>query len=297
MNANMTVSPGTGVLADTMAEVRRRLGDELQTLSVERAVLGLFFTGVKLNNGVGGICATPIKSIPQAVCCPTSAAAMPFPGKIRGRAAAAFLDDLSRPDSLRRTLAIAVLSALSATCMKKAAPDCEVIRGADAFDTLKLRPDAHVVVVGALVPVIRVLRARSQSFHILEKDPATLRPDEMKYFAPADAAPEIVPLADLLITTGTTLTNDTLDGLLLLAKKDAEVVVVGPTASLLPDAFFRRGVTVVGGVEVTDADQLLDVLAEGGSGHHFFGRSAERVVMRKLGPAGSPNIDHARAST
>ena len=57
------------------------------------------------------------------------------------------------------------------------------------------------------------------------------------------------------------------------------IVVVGPTASVSPDPLFRRGVSLVGGVDVTDADLLLDLLAEGGSGYHFFGKAADRIVM------------------
>jgi hypothetical protein len=57
------------------------------------------------------------------------------------------------------------------------------------------------------------------------------------------------------------------------------VVLVGPTVGLLPDAFLRRGVNVVGGVRVTAPDAFLDVLTEGGSAYHFFGRSAEKVVL------------------
>jgi len=57
------------------------------------------------------------------------------------------------------------------------------------------------------------------------------------------------------------------------------VVMVGPTVGLLPDAFLRRGVDVMGGVRVTAPDAFLDLLAEGGSGLHFFGRSAEKVVL------------------
>ena len=43
------------------------------------------------------------------------------------------------------------------------------------------------------------------------------------------------------------------------------MVMVGPTVGLLPDAFLRRGVDVLGGVRVTAPDAFLDVLAEGGS--------------------------------
>ena len=71
-------------------------------LCIERAVLGVFFTGVKLTNGMGGLCATPIKSVPEAVCCPSSAMAMPVPGKIGGRNAVQLLQNLYRPQDLRR---------------------------------------------------------------------------------------------------------------------------------------------------------------------------------------------------
>ena len=73
--------------------------------------------------------------------------------------------------------------------------------------------------------------------------------------------------------------QDTLENLLALCRPDARVMMVGPTVGLYPDAFFRRGVDVLGGVRVTAPDAFLDVLAEGGSGYHFFGRSAEKVVL------------------
>src|ERR1700680_4766909 len=75
----------TTIVRETLAAISEILGPELDRLTVERAVIGLFFTGVKLSNGIAGACATPIKTIPEAVCCPTSAMAMPFPGKLRGR--------------------------------------------------------------------------------------------------------------------------------------------------------------------------------------------------------------------
>ena len=41
----------------------------------------------------------------------------------------------------------------------------------------------------------------------------------------------------------------------------------------------QRQIDMLGGVRVTAPDSFLDVLAEGGSGYHFFGRSAEKVVL------------------
>jgi uncharacterized protein (DUF4213/DUF364 family) len=50
---------------------------------------------------------------------------------------------------------------------------------------------------------------------------------------------------------------------------------------MLPDALFERGARVVGGVRVKKPDELLDVLAAGGSGYHFFDKLAPRIVIEK----------------
>jgi uncharacterized protein (DUF4213/DUF364 family) len=92
---------------------------------------------------------------------------------------------------------------------------------------------------------------------------------------------ETIAAADVLIITGVTLLNHTLQPILAAARPDAEIAVIGPTASLLPDALFARGVRVMGGVRVKKPDELLDVLAAGGSGYHFFDKLAPRMVIEK----------------
>lgn len=285
MGATQPAATGS-LLSEIAADARTKLGARLESLTVERAVMGIFFTAVKLSDGSGGICATLNKDVPDAVCCPSSSAQIHPPGKIRGRKAIDFLPDLTARSPLRRVLAIAVLSALCAAARKaEPPPGYTVRRGVDALEAVEVPRDAHVVIVGAFVPVIKAMKARGQSFRILEKDPATLKADEMRFYAPAEQAAVEVPKADVLFVTGTTLINDTLEPILAAAKPGATIVVVGPTASVSPGPLFRRGASLVGGVEVTDPDLLLDLLAEGGSGYHFFGKAAERIVMapRRVG--------------
>src|SRR5712692_9417156 len=90
------------ILRETLAVVSEILGPELESITVERVVIGLFFTGVKLSNGIAGACATPIKTIPEAVCCPTSAMTMPFPGKLRGRPALDLAKEALGENGIRR---------------------------------------------------------------------------------------------------------------------------------------------------------------------------------------------------
>jgi uncharacterized protein len=270
------------ILRETEENIRCILGNELDNISVERVVVGLFFSGVKLSNGKGGICFTPVKEIPEAVCCPSSAREMPNSGKLNGQTVNYYLNDLELGGPLRKALSIAVLNALSETCWEKTPPKGYSLElNADPLDNLIIPDDAAVVVIGALVPYIRMLRKRGQPFTILEKDPRVLKPEEMPFYVPPEKANEKISEADWLIITGTTLINNTLDDILSHCKPDAQIIVVGPTASMLPEAFFSRGVKLIGGIKVTQPDKLLDVLVEAGSGYHFYAKSAERIVIKK----------------
>jgi uncharacterized protein len=268
------------ILRETIAAIPEILGTEAESITVERAVIGLFFTGVKLSNGIAGACATPIKTIPEAVCCPSSAMAMPFPGKLRGRRALDLAEEALGDNGIRRAVGIAAVNALADTCWRyRPHPETELRLGVDAFDATEIGAGDSVVVVGAFVPFLRELKRRHQPFLVLEQDPATLKADELPFFRPAEQADAVVPLADVLLITGTTLINDTLEDLLTLAKSTARVTMVGPTVSMLPDAFLRRGADILGTVRITAPDAFLEMLAEGGSGYHFLGRTAQKVVL------------------
>jgi uncharacterized protein (DUF4213/DUF364 family) len=272
------------ILNETVAGVTDILGGELDGIAVERAVIGLFFTGVKLSTGHTGACATPIKTIPEAVCCPSSTMAMPFPGKLKGRPARDLLREVFSTHGIRRAVGIATLNALAERCWEvRPHPLVELRSGIDAFDANTFGPDDRTVVVGAFVPFLKELKRRGLPYLVLEQDPATLKPDEMPFFRPAETARDVVPQADILLITGTTLLNDTLEELLSWARPNARVTMVGPTVGIFPDAFLRRGCDILGSVRVTRPEEFLDLLAEGGSGYHFFGRSAEKVVLVRRG--------------
>ena len=278
----MMQTESNSILGETIATISTILGSELDEITIERAVVGLFFTGVKLSNGAAGTSATPIKSIPEAVCCPSSAMAMPFPGKLRGRRAFDVAREAFSDHGIRRAVGIATVNALADCCwQRRPHPDVELRPRVDGFDATDIRPGDKVVVVGAFVPFLKELKRRGQAFLVLEQDPATLKAEELPFFRPAEQAPEILPTADVALITGATLVNNTLEELLALTRRDARVTVVGPTVGMLPDAFLARGADVLGCVRITEPDAFLELLAEGGSGYHFFGRSAQKVVLAR----------------
>ncbi len=270
------------ILEESARLALRRLGPGARGMTVERLVVGLFFTGVKLSCGSAGIAFTPVKEIPQAVCCPSSAAATFDPVRTRGAPAADLLGALTSDEPLRTAVAVATLNALTAACWEGGLTGrCRIQTGRDAQDAVRMPEGARVAVVGAFVPVLRTLKRRGGEWWVVERDPRTLRPDELSHFVPPERGPEVFGRADVLVITGVSLLYHTLDAILDAARPGAEIAVMGPTASMLPEPLFDRGVRVVGGVWVRRPDETLDVLAAGGSGYHLFGRLVDRVVIER----------------
>lgn len=274
------------ILDETVAAVTEILGPDLDRIAIERAVIGLFFTGVKLTVGpgvaVGGSCATPREAIPADICCPATARAAGY-RRLAGRPAAEAMRDAVSENGLRRAVGIATLNALAELAWRRRpCPGVELVADADAFDATEIGPGDRVVLVGAFIPFLKELKRRRQPYLVLEQNPAALKPEEMPFYRPAALAPEIVPGADVLLITGATLLNNTLEDLLALARPQAKIAMVGPTVGMLPDAFVARGGTILGSVRITRPDDFLDLLAEAGSAPHFLGNSAEKIVLRRV---------------
>ncbi|MCS6844797.1 MAG: DUF364 domain-containing protein [Caldilineales bacterium] len=132
----------------------------------------------------------------------------------------------------------------------------------------------RVALVGHF-PFVDALRREVGTLWVLELEP---RPGDL----PAEAAAEVVPQADVLAMTGTTLINDTFDALMALRRPDALVVVLGPSTPLSP-VLFDYGVDVVGGSVVEDVDAVLRALREGGGFRHLHRAGVRLVTMVRPG--------------
>ncbi len=275
-------APRNGILAETVAAVSSILGAELETLVVERAVVGQFFTGVKLNNGSTGACHTPPAPIITSESAPRLPKALSLAGHLAGQPVRACLADLWEDRGTCRALGVAVINALADTVWRRRPlPGWRMTAGVDALSAAGLHPDERLVMVGAFVSYIRMLKKRQAKFSVLEMTSEAFLPDELAYYRPAEQAPTEVPTADVLLMTGSTIVNDTMDGLLALARPDARVVVVGPSVPLLPDVLAAKGADILATIRVTEADHFLDILAEGGGAQCSFDGSAELVVLSK----------------
>jgi uncharacterized protein (DUF4213/DUF364 family) len=161
------------------------------------------------------------------------------------------LAELARSDSLlEASIGLAAINALldmdEDACVELNAEQVILERGTGK----------GVVVIGHF-PFIPRVREAARQFWVLEK-----RPGEGDL--PAEAAPEVIPQADVVAITGTSLINHTFEELMGLCRPEAFVLVLGPTTPLSP-VLFDHGADAISGTLVTDPETVLRYVSQGAS--------------------------------
>lgn len=111
-----------------------------------------------------------------------------------------------------------------------------------------------VAVVGHFPFVPEIRKVASQCW-VLEQSPG---PGDM----PTESAGEILPQADVVALTGTSLINHTFDELIALPRPDALVIMLGPTTPLSP-VLFDYSVDIISGALVVDEEAALRSISQG----------------------------------
>jgi uncharacterized protein len=131
----------------------------------------------------------------------------------------------------------------------------------------------NVAVVGHF-PFIQRLKPCAKQLWVLELNP---RDGDL----PAQAAPEVLPQADLAAITATTLINQTFDGLISLCRPGAIVILLGPSTPLSP-VLYDYGVNLLAGTIVENPQAALLGVGQGISLHQLHDNGWVRfVTMQK----------------
>jgi uncharacterized protein (DUF4213/DUF364 family) len=81
------------------------------------------------------------------------------------------------------------------------------------------------------------------------------------------------------VITGTAIVNHTIDFILSSITNGKRIAIIGPTASMIPDAFFGRGVQVMAGVRMLNPDRMIKILKQAGSAYHLLRDCAEKIAF------------------
>jgi uncharacterized protein len=222
--------------------------------------LGLGYTAVQLDGGRCGLAYTFRDELAEGC------GVMSEAGSLTGRRASDLAPWAKSTNLLASAVGLATLNALI-----EAPPTA---KNADLLMELKVTPDDIVGMVGYFGPFVGPLRSRAKTLHVFER-----RPADNPGILPEPAAAGILPQCQVVILSGTTLLNRTLDNLLAVCRNAREVAIVGPSTPLLPAVFSDHGVTLLSGVQVVDGPRVLRVVSEGG-GTRQWGSAVRKLTIR-----------------
>lgn len=158
--------------------------------------------------------------------------------------------------------------------------ECSAIE-VNAAEVLAERGRGRTVVLVGRFPFIPWLREQVGQLWVIEQHPT-----EDEY--PTVAAAALIPQADVVAITGSTLINHTLDGLLALCRRDALVMVLGPSTPLSP-VLFERGVDILSGVRVADEAAVLRTVSQGATFRQVEGVRLLTLVRTSTAQGGHPS--------
>ena len=121
---------------------------------------------------------------------------------------------------------------------------------------VKLGKNKNITMIGHFSHVDK-FREDAKNFWILEKRPHAGD-------LPAEEYVNVLPESDVVVATGVTFLNDTLEGLLKFKKPGSIFIVVGPSVPL-SKVLFDYGVDIVGGAYVEDEPKVYKNILQGAS--------------------------------
>ena len=134
--------------------------------------------------------------------------------------------------------------------------------GVNAIDiVLETCENKKVTMVGKF-PRIPEIKALAKELWVLEMNPCLL--NVKKGIINATAAEYVIPDSDIVIVTGSTLINKTMERVLELCRMaDAYTIVMGPSTTM-SDVLFDYGADMLAGVEIARPDTLLNTISQSG---------------------------------
>ncbi len=155
---------------------------------------------------------------------------------------------LDSPSLTERSIGLATLNALLDV-------DLAACREVNAEQVILEQGSGRNVAFIGHFPFVERVRARAAQTWVLELQP---REGDL----PAAMTPEILPQADVIAITGTTLLNDTFKDVIRYRKQGAFVLLLGGTAPLSP-LLFEYGVDLVAGTYLQDPQAAFLAVIQG----------------------------------
>ncbi|MCR4419603.1 MAG: DUF364 domain-containing protein [Clostridia bacterium] len=234
---------------------------------VQDVRLGLGLCGVMLDDGSCGVSFVFRSEITTPHC-----AVVDDQGALAGREVTEVIPWAADYRNLARaSIGVAVLNALSQKSLPSGAAE------GDALDWLEISPDDVVGMIGYFKPLVEPVRQKAKALMIFERRPSDDDPD----IYPDWAERALLPQCSVVIISGTTIINKTVDQILEWSTGAREIALVGPSVPFYPEAYRDSGITLLGASQVGPGSErvILDLIGQGGGGLSLFGH-LRKVTVR-----------------
>jgi uncharacterized protein (DUF4213/DUF364 family) len=223
--------------------------------------IGLVYTAVLLDTGQVGVAFT-FRGDSKAGC-------SVFKGTrpLAGKKASEMLAMLDSADRVESAVALATSNALSNIVNENP------LEG-DTLEYLDIHPKDNVAMVGYFAPLVPMLKKRAESLKIFERiDTAKgdLLPEKDLYMQ--------LPRCQVAVVTSTSIVNHTIDAILEAARTCREVVLLGASTPILPEVFADTPVRILSGIVVTNKEEIMRIVSEGG-GMRLFKNHIRKINVR-----------------
>jgi len=244
-------------------------------ITIERVCIGVYLTALQLSDGRVGVSST-VTEVNSGRAFINRNTGLYSPCNIKGQP----VSDLINSDiktSCIESIRVAALSAISSNLITSQLYNIK--RNVDPISIIDLKPGQRVAMVGAFRSYITKIIEASAELKVLEFNENAIQENYKKYFVPAKEYKRVISKSDIVIITGLTIANSTIDQLLSACKPNTKILLTGPSCGLIPDILFEKGVSIIGAAKIHNSNLLFEIVEEGGAGYHLFTHCAEKICI------------------
>ncbi|NVM37707.1 MAG: DUF364 domain-containing protein [Candidatus Lokiarchaeota archaeon] len=230
---------------------------------ISKVVVGLGYTCVEVSAYAYEPFLGLASTLPNVIS-NTNCSKINFAGELTNYSISELLSWSYEVPSLKKIIGIATLNGVSQHILKIINP-YQKFKG-NLVDLLNINEKTNVTFIGLMKPLIKEIGKASKLITIVE-DTLSISPEFKQYKFKHDINQlDVNELkTDVLFCTGTAILNNTLESILEKFKKRTQkIILIGPTASMIPDIMFDYGVDIVSGMEIFDSEATVQVIQEGG---------------------------------
>ena len=235
---------------------------------IKKVVIGIFYTGVELEDGTTGVAFTLMDRPTDHEDCHQ----VLQNGFLSEKSLFELIGYCSDSLAIFRSIGVA---ALNAFC--QAYIDFSGASSQNTLEILKPTPNMVVGMVGNIHPISRYLAKKGISMMILDK---FMPPTYLNSITQVNEVSDL-EVVDEILVSGSALLFDNFDEIIhLLSRISGKKILLGPSAQIFPNLAFNLGFSAVGSSRITNSNITMRIIQEGG-GYNFFKTYTEKYVFSR----------------